>query len=78
MRATMAATAAIALAATFGGTSAFAQSGSAYPFCLMTDDAQVCSYNSIAQCQASKRGNTDFCVPNNWYSGSAHHSGTRP
>jgi hypothetical protein len=61
---------AILLAATFGGASASAQSGSAYPYCLMTEDAQDCTYSSIAQCQASKRGNADFCEPNNWYSGS--------
>jgi hypothetical protein len=70
----------IALAATvvaFGASSAPAQSSASYPYCLFTDDAQDCTYTSMAQCLASKRGNADFCQPNNWYSGAAHHSGTR-
>jgi hypothetical protein len=62
--------AAMVLTAMFGGSSAFAQSSSAYPYCLMTGPAQDCTYTSMAQCQASKRGNADFCEPNNWYSGS--------
>ncbi|HUI15958.1 MAG TPA: DUF3551 domain-containing protein [Xanthobacteraceae bacterium] len=57
------------LAAAFGRSSAFAQSSSAYPYCLMTGPAQDCTYTSMAQCLASKRGNADFCEPNNWYSG---------
>jgi Protein of unknown function (DUF3551) len=63
---------AMALTAMFGGTGALAQSSSAYPYCLMTGPAQDCTYSSLAQCQASKRGNADFCEPNNWYSGSNH------
>jgi hypothetical protein len=47
---------------------AFADSSSTYPYCLMTGPAQDCSYNTMAQCLASKRGNADFCEPNNWYS----------
>ena len=50
---------------------ALAQSSAAYPYCLMTGPAQDCAYNSMAQCLASKRGNADFCEPNNWYIGSA-------
>ena len=53
------------------GAEAFAQSSAAYPYCLMTGPAQSCAYNSMAQCLASKRGNADFCEPNNWYSGQA-------
>ncbi|MFZ0606348.1 MAG: DUF3551 domain-containing protein [Xanthobacteraceae bacterium] len=53
------------------GAEAFAQSSAAYPYCLMTGPAQSCFYNSMAQCLASKRGNADFCEPNNWYSGQA-------
>jgi hypothetical protein len=68
---------AILLAATLGGASAWAQSSSAYPYCLMTDDAQDCTYNSFAQCLASKRGNADFCEPNNWYSAPANRSRAR-
>lgn len=56
------------------GTEAFAQSSAAYPYCLMTGPAQDCAYNSMAQCLASKRGNADFCEPNNWYSGRAGRS----
>jgi hypothetical protein len=61
--------AAMLLTAMFGGSSAFAQSSSAYPYCLMTGPAQDCTYTSMAQCLASKRGNADFCEPNNWYPG---------
>jgi hypothetical protein len=35
----------------------------------MTGPAQDCGYSSMAECLASKRGNADFCEPNNWYSG---------
>lgn len=65
MRAMMFAT---ALTAVLGVSGAFAQSSSAYPYCLMTGPSQDCTYISMAQCLASKRGNADFCEPNNWYS----------
>lgn len=59
-----------ALAATgLAASSARAQSSSAYAFCLMTGPAQECAYNSMAQCMASRRGNADFCEPNNTYMG---------
>jgi Protein of unknown function (DUF3551) len=61
---------AVLLSLVFGVYGAFADSSSAYPYCLMTGPAQDCSYNTIAQCLASKRGNADFCEPNNWYGGS--------
>lgn len=51
------------------GIPAFAQSSAAYLYCLMTGPAQDCTFSSMAQCLASKRGNADFCEPNNWYSG---------
>jgi hypothetical protein len=60
---------AILLATAFGGAFA-ASSASAqgravhYNFCLMTDEAQECAYQTMAQCLASKRGNADFCEPN--------------
>jgi uncharacterized protein DUF3551 len=61
-------------AAGFGGSSALAQSSSAYPYCLFTGPAQECDYKSMAQCLASKRGNADFCEPNNWYEGNRGNS----
>ena len=68
---------AMVLTAILGGSSALAPSSSAYPYCLMTGPAQDCTYNSMAQCQASKRGNADFCEPNNWYSDSPVRSRVR-
>jgi hypothetical protein len=65
------------LTAVLGVSGAFAQSSSSYPYCLMTGPAQDCTYTSIAQCVASKRGNADFCEPNNWYSGAPDHSRVR-
>jgi Protein of unknown function (DUF3551) len=56
------------------GAEAFAQSSAAYPYCLMTGPAQSCAYTSMAQCLAAKRGNADFCEPNNWYSGQSGRS----
>jgi hypothetical protein len=62
-------------APTFGGSAAYAQSTTTgYRYCLLTDEAQVCSYNSMEQCMASRRGNADFCEPNNLYSDSAPRS----
>jgi Protein of unknown function (DUF3551) len=62
----------------FSAGPALAQSDSAYPYCLLTGPAQVCTYSSMAQCLASKRGNADFCEPNNWYSGQAGRPRVRP
>jgi hypothetical protein len=64
--------AAILLAAAFTGPGAFAQSSSSYRYCLHTDDGLECAYNQIEQCMASRRGTTDFCQPNNTYSGPAN------
>lgn len=66
---TMTAAAAAALWA-FAGSTAQAQSTTTdYPFCLFTGPAQVCAYTSMAQCMASRRGNVDFCMPNNRFTG---------
>ena len=62
------------LAAALSGSGAFAQILN-YPWCLMTRSAKVCSFVSMSQCLASRRGNTDFCVANNTYSSHAGYSG---
>jgi hypothetical protein len=41
---------AVLLASVFGVYGAFADSSSAYPYCLMTGPARDCSYNTMAQC----------------------------
>jgi hypothetical protein len=64
--------AAAVLALGLGGSDAKAQSSSSYPWCLMTGPAQSCFYTSMAQCMASRRGNVDFCEPNNTYAGSTY------
>jgi hypothetical protein len=51
------------LAAALSGTAALAQHVH-HNFCLKTGPAQECAYDSFAQCQAAKRGNADFCMPN--------------
>lgn len=45
-----------------------------YPYCLMTGPDQECAYTSIAQCMAARRGNVDFCEPNNLYVGNTQRS----
>ncbi len=63
------------LAAASSGSPAHAQSTTTgYRYCLLTDDAQDCSYNSMQQCMASRRGNADFCQPNNQYGGGERRS----
>lgn len=53
------------LTAAFSGSSAIAQSGYVHHnFCLKTGADQDCAYDTMAQCEAAKRGNTDFCVQN--------------
>jgi len=53
------------LAATFAGSSAFAQGSYVHhTFCLKTGSGQECAYDSMAQCEAAKRGGADSCVPN--------------
>jgi len=52
-------------AAAFAGGSALAQGSYVHHnFCLKTGSGQDCAYDSMAQCQAAKRGNADTCVPN--------------
>jgi len=49
----------------FAGSSAFAQGDYVHHrFCLKTGSNQDCAYDSMAQCQAAKRGNSDSCGPN--------------
>jgi len=56
---------AILLTAAFGGSSAFAQSSYVHHnFCLKTGSASECAYETMAQCEAAKRGSGDFCEPN--------------
>jgi hypothetical protein len=53
------------LAAAFASPSAFAQSTySHHTFCLKSGSSQNCAFESMAQCQAAKKGNTDTCVQN--------------
>ena len=53
------------LAATVAAPSAFAQGDyTHHKFCLKTESATECAYDSMAQCEASKHGNVDTCVPN--------------
>jgi Protein of unknown function (DUF3551) len=53
------------LAACLAGSSAFAQgSYQHHTVCLISGPDKECAYDSIEQCQASKRGNTDSCVMN--------------
>jgi hypothetical protein len=68
--------AATLLAAAFVGPGAQAQSSSSYRYCLFTDDAQECAYNTLEQCMASRRGTVDSCEPNNTYSGGTYTGGT--
>ena len=50
--------------------SAFAKVGSRqsgyvhHNFCLLTGPARECAYQTMEQCLAAKRGNADFCEPN--------------
>jgi hypothetical protein len=58
--------AATLLAAILPGSNAFAERVS-HPYCLLTGPDQECAFDSMAQCQASKHGNVDFCEPNTLY-----------
>ena len=55
-----------ALAATaFAGGSALAQGSYVHhSFCLKTGSGQECAYDTMAQCNAAKRGGADTCVAN--------------
>lgn len=53
------------LAATFAGSSAFAQGDYRHhAFCLLTGPARECAYDTLQQCQAAERGSADSCMPN--------------
>jgi hypothetical protein len=53
------------LGTVFAGSSAFAQGDyEHHQFCLKTGSGQDCGYDSMAQCEAAKRGSADFCEPN--------------
>ena len=55
-----------ALVASLAGTSsAFAQSTYVHHnFCLKSGASTECAYETMAQCEASKRENTDVCIQN--------------
>ena len=56
-------TVATLLAAVFAGSSAFAQHVH-HKYCLRTGGGLECAYDTIKQCVASKRGQSDSCVRN--------------
>jgi hypothetical protein len=59
--------AAVLAATAITGSSAFAQAPGDHVhhnFCLKTGSAQECAYDSMAQCEAAKRGSADSCVKN--------------
>jgi hypothetical protein len=55
--------AAVLAAGGFGTTAAFAQHEH-HNFCLKTGSGQECAYDTMAQCEAAKRGSADTCMPN--------------
>ncbi|HEY2528513.1 MAG TPA: DUF3551 domain-containing protein [Xanthobacteraceae bacterium] len=58
-------TAATLLAAAVGSSNAFAQGDYVHHnYCLKTSSAMECAFDSMAQCEAAKRGNDDICQPN--------------
>lgn len=58
--------AATLLAASLTGSAAFAQSNTYqhHTFCLTSGPNKECAFDSMAQCQAAKKGNTDTCQAN--------------
>jgi Protein of unknown function (DUF3551) len=53
------------LAATLASHSAFAQGTYAHhTYCLKSGASQTCAFESMAQCEAAKKGNADTCVQN--------------
>ena len=65
MRAIIAA--AVLAAGAITGSSVFAQTPGdhvQHNFCLKTGSGQECAYDSMAQCEAAKRGSADSCVKN--------------
>lgn len=58
-------TVATLFAATFAGSSAFAQGSYVHhAWCLVSQTGHECAYQTLAQCKASETGNTDRCVRN--------------
>ena len=53
------------IAASLAGSNAFAQSTyQHHTFCLIRGSDKECAYDSMAQCNAAKHGNTDTCQRN--------------
>jgi hypothetical protein len=53
------------LAASLAGSSAFAQSTYVHhTFCLKSSGSTECAYDSMAQCEAARAGNSGVCEPN--------------
>lgn len=50
------------LAAALASQSAFAQGSDQRAYCLKSGSSQDCAYNSMAQCEAAKKANTDTCI----------------
>jgi hypothetical protein len=57
--------AATLLAASLAGSQAFAQGSYVHhAFCLQRGAGVECAYDSMAQCEAARNGNTETCTPN--------------
>jgi hypothetical protein len=70
MRAIMVATFVAAAAAALAGSNAQAQSGANRAYCLQRGSTQECLFDSMAQCEATRLGETSgFCQPNYTRSG---------
>ena len=53
------------LAAALASQSAFAQSTyTHHAYCLKSGSTQTCAFETMAQCEAAKKGNADSCVQN--------------
>jgi hypothetical protein len=54
------------LAATLAASSAFAQKSDYrhHAFCMKRGSGMECAYDSFQQCEASKNGANDSCMPN--------------
>jgi Protein of unknown function (DUF3551) len=65
MRTIMVMTFLAAAAATLAGPNAQAQSGANRAYCLQRGSTQECTFDSMAQCEATRVGETSgFCQPN--------------
>jgi hypothetical protein len=53
------------VAAAFAGSNAWAQSGANHAYCLQRGSSQECTFDSMAQCEATRSGETSgFCQQN--------------